>query len=208
MRLITRTIFIGLGLALYGCEDSKAVEPSGNHPSSKSNARKSLQNKTALTVDAGPKLTPFTSGVFSQKDLAEFELDGVKYASAEQYMMAMKAQMFKDNELLLVEIMTVSNGEALLELGRQVKNFDAEVWNAHADDIVYKGNYAKFNQNPAAKEELLKTVGTTLVFVNKSPIWGIGRDTMDPKKENWSGANKLGEILTRVRDDLIKAGSN
>lgn len=90
--------------------------------------------------------------------------------------------------------------------GRQVKNFDLKTWTDHAKDIVYKGNFAKYTQNEYLKKTLLATVGTTLVEASpEDPIWGIGLKKDDPRAQNratWKGTNWLGEILTKVRNDI------
>lgn len=46
-------------------------------------------------------------------------------------------------------------------------------------------------------------------MVEASPldkIWGVGLAEDDPKikhRQNWKGKNLLGEILTRIRDELL-----
>lgn len=56
--------------------------------------------------------------------------------------------------------------------------------------------------------QLLATKGTTLVEASPvDKIWGIGLDAKDPLAQNrrtWKGSNLLGEILTRVRTQIIK----
>jgi ribA/ribD-fused uncharacterized protein len=92
--------------------------------------------------------------------------------------------------------------------GRQVTGFDKDKWDAAARDIVYKGCYAKFSQNPDLKKKLLATVGTTLVEASpEDRIWGIGLSKTDPRAKNrstWRGTNWLGETLIKVRDKLIE----
>ena len=57
---------------------------------------------------------------------ASFELDGVKYRTAEHYMMVEKAKLFKDNNILAQIIKAEHPGEAK-KLGRLVKGFKQEV---------------------------------------------------------------------------------
>jgi ribA/ribD-fused uncharacterized protein len=62
----------------------------------------------------------------------------------EQYMMAEKARLFNDSETL-VEIMKSNHPKQIKDLGRQVKNFNEELWIQRRYSIVLKGNYAKFS---------------------------------------------------------------
>jgi ribA/ribD-fused uncharacterized protein len=89
-----------------------------------------------------------------------------------------------------------------------VRNFDVSIWNSKAKNIVYKGNYAKFNQNEHLKKILLSTGNKILVEASPyDAIWGVGMsednpDIYDSKK--WKGTNWLGEVLMQVREDLSK----
>lgn len=87
---------------------------------------------------------------------SRFEIDGEMYSCAEQYMMAQKARIMGDEETR-VKIMCETAPEAIKKLGREVKNFDAEKWDALSLNIVIKGNIAKFGQNPQLLGYLLST---------------------------------------------------
>ena len=152
------------------------------------------------------KFTLFYKGCFAQWHRSPFEVDGIEYSHAEQFMMAEKARLFGDEEVLK-KIMAADHPREQQAQGRLVTPFNAEKWNAVARNCVYNGNYAKFSQNLNFADALLATRGTTLV--EASPIdrlWGIGIGTDDPRALNrstWNGKNWLGEVLTQVRDDLI-----
>jgi ribA/ribD-fused uncharacterized protein len=147
----------------------------------------------------------FYSGPFSQWHRGRFTVDGVEYCTAEQYMMAGKARFFEDT-VALDKILKETNPRKQKALGRNVQNFNESAWNSIARDIVYRGNYEKFTQNPDFLS-LLKSTGDALL-VEASPddvIWGIGLGMDDPAKEdpkNWRGTNWLGEVLTKVRADI------
>lgn len=151
------------------------------------------------------KYTFFYGGSFSQWLRCEFTVDGTSYSCAEQYMMAMKAETFGDQEAKKA-IMKASHPREQKALGRKVKNFDPKKWSEVARDIVYKGNYAKFQQNKGLLYVLNETEGTLLVEASPTDkIWGIGMKEgaagiEDPK--NWKGTNWLGEVITKVREDL------
>lgn len=135
-----------------------------------------------------------------------FPLEEQEFSSAEQFMMFHKALTFLDRETAL-RIMQTNDVRKIKELGRQVKNFDEGVWESERGDIVYVGNKAKFTQNEELKNTLLETMGTTLVEASPNDkIWGIGLTEDDPralKRETWLGKNLLGEILTKIRFELL-----
>lgn len=152
------------------------------------------------------KFTLFYQGVFSNWQRCSFVVDGVTYCSTEQYMMAAKARLFKD-EVTEKSIMSVTHPLTIKKLGRDVKPFDKNLWNSKARDAVYKGCYAKFQQNPEFLKQLKETAGTTLVEASPTDrIWGIGLGAQNANahdRSKWRGTNWLGEVLTKVRDDLI-----
>lgn len=146
------------------------------------------------------------SNPFSQWHRAGFEIEGITYNTAEQYMMWGKAMLFGDEEIA-EKILQVTNPSKQKALGRKVKNFDPAVWEANARDIVYRGNLAKFTQNESLKQTLLATAGTTIVeAAPNDKIWGIGLAEEDPRAHNratWLGTNWLGEVLTRIREEIL-----
>ena len=157
-------------------------------------------------------MTLFWDGPFSQWEPAFFVLDGVEYNCAEQYMMAMKAQLFDDPHTLEM-IMEAEHPRVQKRLGRVVDGFDVRVWEAEEDNgyprcwnIVWRGNMAKFLQNQHLLEALLETEGTILVEASPDDtIWGIGLAADDPAAHDrscWRGLNWLGEVLTDVREHL------
>lgn len=142
---------------------------------------------------------------FSQWWLSSFEVDNVIYKTAEHWMMAKKAELFNDNEVLAKIIKANSPAEAK-KLGREVKNYDDKLWLANRYEIVKQGNYHKFSQNKDLKTFLLNTKDRVLVEASPvDPIWGIGmatdhKDVSNPEK--WKGLNLLGFALMEVRDEL------
>jgi ribA/ribD-fused uncharacterized protein len=153
------------------------------------------------------KYTLFYNGPFSQWYRSQFVINGLTYLTAEQYMMAEKARLFADPETE-AKIMLAVRPHDQKALGRQVKNFDVDKWNAIARDVVYRGSWAKFSQNPELLEKLLSTKHTLLVEASPTDkLWGIGLALGDPAVDHpdkWRGTNWLGEVLTKVREDLSK----
>lgn len=143
---------------------------------------------------------------FSQWHKAEFALNGTKYSSAEQFMMAKKAELFGDKDIK-AKILSTNNVRKQKELGRQVSGFEESIWNQHKMKIVYIANNLKFNQNPKLKQLLLDSEGKYIVEASPvDAIWGIGIAPKDPRrfdKSKWRGQNLLGKVLTQLREDMI-----
>lgn len=146
-----------------------------------------------------------TKSCFSQWWQSAFVVAGVKYATAEHWMMAKKAELFGDKEILQKILAAKSPAEAK-KLGRKVQNFDPKVWGDNCFDIVCEGNYHKFSQHEDLKEFLLNTKNR--ILVEASPvdnIWGIGMAQDNDHAENprlWKGSNLLGFALMEVRNKL------
>ena len=149
-----------------------------------------------------------SNGCFSQWWPCKFEVDGIVYNCAEQYMMAEKARLFPDNEKLLISIMNETDPSKHKKYGRMVKNYNDNIWNAKRKDVVLKGNMAKFSQNEDLKKFLLSPEFEGKDFVEGSPfdgVWGVKMDYQNPdidNEENWQGQNLLGKVLGEVRDRL------
>jgi ribA/ribD-fused uncharacterized protein len=146
---------------------------------------------------------------FSQWHPATFEIKGITFNCAEQAMMYGKAILFGDHEIA-EQILASTNPAHQKALGRKVRNFDKNLWERSCKRIVYKVNYAKFTQNQHLLRALLETKGTTLVEASPyDTIWGIGLDANHPDardRSKWRGKNWLGEVLTQLRENLLKEG--
>jgi ribA/ribD-fused uncharacterized protein len=142
---------------------------------------------------------------FSQWHPATFTAGGATFLCAEQYMMHGKAVLFDDAEVA-AQILAAADPRQHKALGRKVRGFDDKRWKAAREGIVYAGSEAKFTQNPALLAQLLATAPTRLVEASPMDrIWGIGLGADHPDATTparWRGQNLLGEILTRLRDDL------
>ncbi|HVU58080.1 MAG TPA: NADAR family protein [Puia sp.] len=146
-----------------------------------------------------------TKSCFSQWWIAPFEVDGFVYRTAEHWMMAGKASLFGDNDIL-EKIRTCETPAKVKKLGRLVQDFDPSVWDRHKYDIVVTGSYQKFAQNVELKKFLLDT--DDKILVEASPvdrIWGIGMKSDHPAATNpalWKGGNLLGFALMEARAKL------
>ncbi|HJB82158.1 MAG TPA: NADAR family protein, partial [Candidatus Mediterraneibacter intestinavium] len=91
-------------------------------------------------------------------------------------------------------------------LGRIVQNFDDKIWIKSREEIVYKGIFEKFYQNPELMERLAETGEDVIAeCAVKDCIWGIGLSMKDEDRfcvGKWKGQNLLGQILMRVREEI------
>lgn len=155
----------------------------------------------------------FWGSIYSQWHMCDFnctlreDMEPIRFNCAEQYMMAMKAILFQDEEAF-VEIMKAETPKEQKDLGKTVRNFREDVWRFASGRIIEQGNFLKFSQNAHLRAEMLST--GDLKFVEGSPhdrIWGVGLRWDDPSiidPANWQGENRLGEALdwakARLRD--------
>lgn len=147
------------------------------------------------------------NGVCSNWYMSDFVVDGQTFCCVEQYMMYMKAKVFKDEETANKILKTTSPKE-MKSLGRAVKNYCEGVWQANRFNVVKKAVTCKFEQN----EELKNWIQMADVdyFVECSPydaIWGIkigvdNPDCLDTSK--WRGQNLLGKCLKEAREEICK----
>lgn len=146
-----------------------------------------------------------TKSCFSQWYPGKFEEEGILYRTAEHYMMAGKARLFNDTEMV-EKILEAKTSEQAKSFGRKVKDFDLKVWDEQKYEIVKRGNLLKFSQNEKLKKFLLSTGDKILVEASPyDKIWGIGMLETDRRAENpllWDGENLLGFALMEVRDEL------
>lgn len=155
-------------------------------------------------------VSPVNHTCLSQWYHAPFVIGDVIFKTAEHYMMASKANLFKDYEME-TKILNSNTPYEAKKLGRKVKNFNQNEWSEKCFSIVVGGNLAKFSQHDELRSFLINTGDD--VLVESSPvdkIWGIGlhrddSDSLDPRK--WKGYNLLGFALMEVRQTIIDSGA-
>lgn len=134
-----------------------------------------------------------------------FTVDGVRYATAEHWMMAGKARLFRDAEAERLALVAEHPAEAK-KAGRLVRGFDDAVWARERFRIVVEGSVHKFAAHPELRGFLLDT--GERVLVEASPldrVWGIGLAATDQgagDPERWKGPNLLGFALMEARERL------
>ncbi|MEU4333285.1 NADAR family protein [Micromonospora lupini] len=150
-------------------------------------------------------------GCLSQWWPAPFRVDGIRYATAEHYMMVGKARLFGD-EAIAERMLTAPHPGAVKALGRQVRDFDQATWDAYSFDLVVAGSVAKFGQHPDLGQYLSRTGSRVLVEASPTDrVWGIGLTATDPRADDpfqWRGRNLLGFALMRARAQLMASSAD
>ena len=145
------------------------------------------------------------NGFLSNWYMSDFEVDGVRYSSLEQYMMHMKAILFGDVKTA-EKIMATKDPSEIKALGRSVAPFDSTIWAGRAQIIVYRGLLAKFGQDKRLARMLEATGDAMLVeCAGNDKVWACGRTMDDPRRHDialWRGKNLLGFTLMEVRGQL------
>lgn len=146
---------------------------------------------------------PFTNFTFCPN----LEFLGLKWKSTEQLFMWLKAVEFKDFEIATRIRQCITPKEAK-KCGRAVKNFDAKHWSEVSYKFMKQIVDIKFRTNPSFFAALINPMLMGKTFVEASPydkVWGIGYDEHDALTSDMStwGENRLGKILTELRDQYI-----
>lgn len=148
-------------------------------------------------------------GCLSQWWPSPFTVDGVRYATAEHWMMAAKARLFGDRDAEQ-RVLAASHPRDAKFAGRTVRGFDEAVWERERFALVAEGSTHKFGGHPQLRAYLLAT--GQRVLVEASPldrVWGIGLAADDPgveRPEAWRGLNLLGFALMEARARLAAEG--
>ena len=149
-----------------------------------------------------------TKSCFSQWYESPFAHEDITYKTAEHFMMAEKAKLFNDTKAFNKIISAEEPGKAK-RIGREIVNFEEQIWLKNRFKIVQQANLLKFSQDPELKKFILNTENRVLVEASPvDPIWGIGMASDHPDVESpklWKGLNLLGFALMLVRDELQRA---
>jgi ribA/ribD-fused uncharacterized protein len=131
---------------------------------------------------------------------------GHEFKTSEQLFMYIKAKAFNDNEKAMEIVKEGGSPKHAKDLGRQISNFDEEIWSKYREEAMYQAIHRKFSQYPVLKKQLLDTGDKILVEGTPfDPIWGVMIKWDDDRildEKNWKGQNLLGKVLMKVRKDL------
>ncbi|GIF00275.1 NADAR family protein [Paractinoplanes rishiriensis] len=144
------------------------------------------------------------AGCLSQWWPVEFTVDGVRFRTAEHYMMWRKALLFGDRESA-DRIVAAKHPRDAKMLGRGVAGFDEQTWVDRRFEIVVEASRQKFGQNPDLRTWLLGTANRVLVEASPTDrVWGIGLAASDERATDparWRGLNLLGFALMQARSE-------
>ncbi len=120
-----------------------------------------------------------------------FSLDGKNWPSVEHYFQAMK---FPSDTNYQEEIRLASTAAKAKSMGASKEHPIRANWDLEREGVMAKALEAKFTQNEALKQILLKTGDAKLEEMSPSDsYWGIGRG---------KGKNRLGVLLMNLRAKL------
>ena len=138
---------------------------------------------------------------------APFTHKGEHFNCAEQYIMVEKARHFGDQGAVKA-VMEEPVPAKQKQIGKYIKNFDREIWQANAQDIILPGLISKFEQCQEAMELLMKTAERDIIEANPHDLFfGVGISIFSPTvwdSSNYKGKNIMGKMLQIVRGTLIK----
>jgi ribA/ribD-fused uncharacterized protein len=138
----------------------------------------------------------------SQWYASEMIVDGVRFPTAEHYMMWRKARAFGDVEIEQ-QLLADDSPAVAKQLGRRVRNYRSDVWDRMRFDVVVEGSIAKYQQNATLRRYLLETGDGVLAEASPvDDIWGIGFAAGNPfarDPQRWTGLNLLGFALMDAR---------
>ena len=148
------------------------------------------------------------NGFLSNWYPSPFDLDGVHFTSAEQYIMYRKCMTFGD-AVSAQKILATEDTKAQQAIGRSAKGYVGSVWAGMRQLIAVRGLLAKFSQNEDLRKMLLDTGDAWLVeCAHSDTVWACGiRLNEDERFDSgkWRGQNILGFALMEVRSILRKA---
>ena len=145
--------------------------------------------------------------IFSNLYEAEITIDGQKYNTNEQFIQFSKSRLFKD-KVTMDRILNETDPYKQMTLGRSVRNFDIELWNAKSKEILFEANFAKYNQHKDARDALINTKSKKLGEATTHKKFGVGlrinsKDILNT--ELWSGENIMGSVLEHIRSRLTSS---
>ncbi|CAD7973578.1 unnamed protein product [Amoebophrya sp. A25] len=169
------------------------------------------------------------------EDVEHITVDGIvnqsqtsppHYCCVEQEMMYEKALLFNDQETA-DKILKEKDPGKVKQLGREVRNYDDEIWCQKRYGVVLRAVRAKFFQDSELATILRKSGKKIIVEAAwYDKVWGVGfseygdgtndkrgikwqgvEDKFDVGPTEWSGTNLLGRALMQVREEVFRLPS-
>ena len=163
-------------------------------------SQEELENKKKKSKANESEPYDFRGGMLSSWHKLPFEVNGITYQTMEHWF---QSQKFPEDPALQNQIRQASTPNLAKKLGQQPDKIRSDWFTVREDggsvreDVMYEGLLAKFSQHPKLLKKL-KSTGERLIRENSKgwgdEFWGIGSSGM--------GANKMGLLLMKVRDEL------
>ena len=164
-----------------------------------------------LTLEAARtrKVSRDTIGFYSRHSplsnfySCSFVYNNTSFTSGEQAFQAQKA-LSTGRDDTARKIMREDDCLTIKKLGDLIKPPQGSTWFLERDKIMKSVLLAKFSQNEVLLGKLQDTGNCNLVEATRDNYWGAGINLSDPtmKNNNWPGQNKLGTLLSEVREQL------
>lgn len=144
--------------------------------------------------------------IFSNFFPSPLIIDDTEYVTVEQFFQQQKA-ITCGYDYLARKIMGKPNPwYSKMVGGRATPN---EEWKRIRVETLYRGIYAKFDQNIPLRQALLNTLGLNLYEATTDLFWACGIDLDSDKWDSgtWPGENATGKLLMKVRDEFLEEES-
>lgn len=174
----------------YQSDEVNAICPTILHAA---NREKILEDGIAFKGDRS---------IFSNFFPAPIIIDDVDYTSVEQFFQHVKAVQCGANTQAR-KIMSKSNPWYIKTVGSRVETNEA--WKKSHVKTLYKGIFAKFEQNLPLRQALLNSRGLNLYEATTDLFYACGIDLDSPRwaTKDWQGQNVTGKVLMKVRDEFF-----
>ena len=132
----------------------------------------------------------------------------MEFKSAEHIYQYEKCSTLVNNTLAkkVMETNTAAEAKMLVKFNLSVDELDLNVWNSVNIEIMESILKAKAESYPLFKSALLESGDSLLVEATSDRFWGCGMSPSNVKntqKNFFKGENKLGELLMKLRSDLV-----
>ncbi len=148
--------------------------------------------------------------------ISKFTVNSITYCCAGQYIMSIKARLFKLDKLRQDILAEKKAPIKIQKLAAKIKGTSAEekLWDEQIKRVAQEALVAKFAQNLGLRNKLMSTGEDKFVYSSMSDeVWGNGLDFpyQDDKRaldsKQWLGGNLLGKSLDIVKTWAMTLGS-
>ena len=148
------------------------------------------------------------NGFLGVGQVAEFEIDGLRFSSVLQYLLFKRCLICNDKRRAY-RLLSTDNPDKQITMAYE-RNSEylqyIRAWEGIRQLSAYRAQLAKFTQNKLLHDMLLATENAIIVECSKSSrIWSCGFSLDDPsrlKMEQWLGSNMMGFTVMAVRDEI------